>query len=112
MTTTTSTTSARTRSRRDAFAYYAVEFVFIPNSRDLEVRSTHREYQARLQEEGKLALAGPWTSDTPHRLPVLPLDRAEVFIRFTVDQASLDPAADPRVRRRDRKLRRLLHRRG
>lgn len=45
-------------------AYYAVEYVFTSDQRHLEVRSTHRAYLAGLQEQGRLALSGPWTDDT------------------------------------------------
>ena len=44
-------------------AYYVAEYVFTTDKRHLEVRPTHREYLARLQKEGRLALCGPWTSD-------------------------------------------------
>jgi uncharacterized protein len=54
----------RTRSAKDAMAYYAVEYVFTSDKRHLEVRATHREYLTGLQKEGKLALSGPLTSDT------------------------------------------------
>jgi uncharacterized protein YciI len=59
-------------------AYYVVEYVFTSDKRHLKVRSPHREYLARLQQEGRLVLSGPWTSDTGGLLVFQAGDEAEV----------------------------------
>ncbi|MGC0419459.1 YciI family protein [Embleya sp. AB8] len=65
-------------------AYYAVEYVFTPDNRHLDVRATHREYLARLGKEGRLALSGPWADDTGGLL-VFRVD-GEAEVREIVEQ--------------------------
>ncbi len=73
-------------------AYYIVEYVFTVDKRHLEVRPTHREYLAGLQQEGRLALCGPWTDDTGGLLVFRADHAAEV--REMVDR---DPYAEAEV---------------
>ena len=43
---------------------YVIELAFGDDERRLEARPAHRERLARLNAEGRLALAGPWADDS------------------------------------------------